>query len=91
MNKIASTFSFVELAQECDYDEYDDDVNNQETTVPNQNGTNSQFDRPFDNPYYEAGSDGFISGNDRPGKNPMNPDLIDTCIVTATQNVYYDL
>ena len=66
-------------------------MHNQETRGPNQNGTNSQFERPFDNPYYEVGSDGFTPGNDRQGKNPMSPDLNDTGIVTATQNVYYDL
>ena len=66
-------------------------MHNQDTKRPNQNGTYSEFEQPFDNPYYEGGLDRITSGNDRQGKNPMSPDLNDTGIVTATQNVYYDL
>ena len=75
-----------------DYDGIDeDDVHNQGTRGPKQGGTNSQLERPFDNPYYEGGLDGITPDNDRQRKNPTGPDLNDTGIITATQNVYYDL
>ena len=66
-------------------------MHNHDTKLPNQNGTNSEFEQPFGNLYYEGGLDGIAQVNDRQGKNPMSPDLNDTGIVTATQNVYYDL
>ena len=88
--QVASAFFFVESIY-CNHDEVGDDVHNQGTRGPNQNGINSQFGPSFDNPYYEGGLDGITPSNDRQGKNPTSPDLNDTGIGTATHNVYCDL
>ena len=82
---------FVEMTQDRGYDGIGDDLRNQDTRGPNRNGANSQYEQPFNNPYYEGGLDGITPGNARQGKNPTCSNLNDTDIVTAAQNVYYDL
>ena len=43
------------------------------------------------NPYYEGDFELSTMSNEQSRKNTIHPDLNDTAIVTATQNVYYEL
>ena len=81
----------MELKEQDNYDGVDDVEVNQDTGKDETSSLNPLNLQNAQNPYYEGDFELSSMTNEASRKNVVYPDLNATEIVTATQNVYYEL
>ena len=81
----------MEIKEQDNYDGVDNAELNQDSRKNECSIRNPPKAQNAQNPYYEGDFELSARNNMASRKNPIYPDLNDTAIVTATQNVYYEL
>ena len=84
-------YSLLDFEADGQYDGIEDTEIQQNNVNPNRSFAHSLRAENVENPYYDGDFDDFAEDNRQSRNTLQYPDLINTDIVTSTQNVYYEL